>query len=70
MLLESGTDAEKDRSALAIRLAADMLEAVLELRFDAGQGYLLSRPAATLSKASVELFELMAAGVDAEAGAA
>ena len=27
VLLESGTDAEKDRSALAIRLAADMLEA-------------------------------------------
>ena len=27
VLLESGNDAEKDRSALAIRLAADMLEA-------------------------------------------
>ena len=27
VLLDSGTDAEKDRSALAIRLAADMLEA-------------------------------------------
>ncbi len=45
---------------------ADMLEAVLELRFDAGQGYLLSRPATELVTAPVELFELMAAGLDAD----
>ena len=38
---------------------ADMLEAVLELRFDAGQGYLLSRPASELASGTVDLFELM-----------
>jgi diguanylate cyclase (GGDEF)-like protein len=38
---------------------ADMLEAVLELRFDAGQGYLLSRPSSELATGTVDLFELM-----------
>ena len=35
------------------------MEAVLELRFDAGQGYLLSRPASELASGTVDLFELM-----------
>ena len=39
---------------------ADLLEAVLELRFDAGQGYLLGRPSATLESEPAQLFELMA----------
>lgn len=51
---------------------SDMLEAVLELRFDAGQGYLLARPASDLASDPIDLFDLMAAGEDAAevAGAA
>ena len=39
---------------------SDLLEAVLELRFDAGQGYLLGRPLPQLVHDPVALFELMA----------
>jgi diguanylate cyclase (GGDEF)-like protein len=39
---------------------ADLLEAVLELRFDAGQGYLLGRPAPQLVSDPADLFTLMA----------
>jgi diguanylate cyclase (GGDEF)-like protein len=38
----------------------DLLEAVLELRYDAGQGYLLGRPEPALVTEPVQLFELMA----------
>jgi diguanylate cyclase (GGDEF)-like protein len=38
----------------------ELLEVVLELRFDNGQGYLLGRPRATLDAPDLELFELMA----------
>ena len=41
---------------------ADLLEAVLELRFDAGQGYLLGRPLPHLVHEPVALFALMADG--------
>ncbi len=49
---------------------ADLLEAVLELRYDAGQGYLLGRPEPTLEMAGVKLFELIAATEAAEVPAA
>jgi diguanylate cyclase (GGDEF)-like protein len=48
---------------------ADMLEAVLELRFDAGQGYLLGRPAPDLVWDGADLFTLIASD-DSEATAA
>lgn len=41
---------------------ADLLEAVLELRFDAGQGYLLGRLLPHLVHDPVALFALMADG--------
>jgi diguanylate cyclase (GGDEF)-like protein len=41
---------------------ADLLEAVLELRYDAGQGYLLGRPEPKLSMGRAALFELIADG--------
>jgi diguanylate cyclase (GGDEF)-like protein len=41
---------------------ADLLEAVLELHYDAGQGYLLGRPAPHLATKGVDLFGLMALG--------
>jgi diguanylate cyclase (GGDEF)-like protein len=44
----------------------DLLEAVLELRFDAGQGYLLGRPASEPAPDGVDLFELMTGAADAE----
>ena len=47
----------------------DLLEAVLELRFDAGQGYLLGRPGATLVTDPADLFELMAGDDSAVAAA-
>jgi diguanylate cyclase (GGDEF)-like protein len=45
----------------------DLLEAVLELRFDSGQGYLLGRPASEPLPDPVDLFQLMAAGEPAAA---
>jgi diguanylate cyclase (GGDEF) domain len=48
---------------------ADLLEAVLELRFDAGQGYLLGRPASGLVTDPVDLFALMAVTADATTAA-
>ena len=38
----------------------DLLEAVLELRFDYGQGYLLGRPRPHLDAVKLDLFDLMA----------
>jgi EAL domain-containing protein (putative c-di-GMP-specific phosphodiesterase class I) len=38
---------------------ADLLESVLELRFDAGQGYLLGRPRPALDAGPVDLLALM-----------
>ena len=48
---------------------ADQLEAVLELRFDAGQGYLFARPAPNLATASVDLLAMLS-GDAGEASAA
>ena len=44
----------------------DLLEAVLALQFDAGQGYLLGRPSAALPPGPADLFALMG-GIDAAA---
>jgi diguanylate cyclase (GGDEF)-like protein len=41
--------------------SAEQLQAVLELGYDAGQGYLLGRPGPRLVEDSVDLFDLMAA---------
>ena len=38
---------------------ADQLEAVLELRYDAGQGYLFGRPEPSMVMTDTPLFELM-----------
>jgi EAL domain-containing protein (putative c-di-GMP-specific phosphodiesterase class I) len=38
----------------------ELLEVVLELRFDNGQGYLLGRPGPTLDAPDLQLLELMA----------
>jgi diguanylate cyclase (GGDEF)-like protein len=40
--------------------SSDLLEAVLELRYDSGQGYLLGRPEPKLVTDSVALFDLLA----------
>ncbi len=48
----------------------DLLEAVLELRYDAGQGYLFGRPESTMKMSSIRLFELMAGGSRTEDPAA
>jgi diguanylate cyclase (GGDEF)-like protein len=40
---------------------ADHLESVLELRYDAGQGYLFGRAEPTLDRAPIDLFELLSA---------
>jgi EAL domain-containing protein (putative c-di-GMP-specific phosphodiesterase class I) len=40
--------------------SAELLESVLELRYDAGQGYLLGRPGPTLVKEPADLFALLA----------
>jgi diguanylate cyclase (GGDEF)-like protein len=44
---------------------SDMLELVLELRFDAGQGYLLGRPRAALDAPTVALIDLMSSATAA-----
>jgi diguanylate cyclase (GGDEF)-like protein len=49
---------------------ADLLEAVLELRFEYAQGYLLGRPRTQLDAPTVALFDLMAAATDPETGTA
>jgi diguanylate cyclase (GGDEF)-like protein len=59
---------QRGRSIVAEGIeTSDLLEAVLELRFDAGQGYLLGRPLQQLVHDPVALFTLMA---DAEGSAA
>ena len=53
---------QRGRSIVAEGIeTADLLEAVLELRFDSGQGYLLGRPASEPMPEPVDLFELMTA---------
>jgi EAL domain-containing protein (putative c-di-GMP-specific phosphodiesterase class I) len=49
---------------------ADLLEAVLELRYDTGQGYLLGPPQATMEMGVVALFELISSAEAAESSAA
>jgi diguanylate cyclase (GGDEF)-like protein len=62
---------ERGRSIVAEGIeTADLLEAVLELRYDAGQGFLLGPPKAAMEMEGVALFELMAAAEVAEAPAA
>ncbi len=50
--------------------SADLLEAVLELRYDTGQGYLLGRPSANLVTEPARLFDLIAGGPGVTAPAA
>jgi diguanylate cyclase (GGDEF)-like protein len=62
---------ERGRTIVAEGIeTADLLEAVLELHYDAGQGYLLGKPEPTLEMAGAALFELIASGQGAEAPAA
>lgn len=59
---------QRGRSIVAEGIeTSDLLEAVLELQFDAGQGYLLGRPLPQLVHDPVALFELMAAAEDTAA---
>jgi EAL domain-containing protein (putative c-di-GMP-specific phosphodiesterase class I) len=51
---------QRDRTLVAEGIETpEQLESVLELRFDAGQGYLLGRPRPTLDVPPVDLIELM-----------
>jgi len=56
-----GLARERGRTIVAEGIeSADLLEAVLELRFAAGQGYLLGRPDSVLATEPVTLFDLIA----------
>lgn len=56
-----GLARERGRTIVAEGIETpDLLEAVLELRFDAGQGYLLGRPSPDLAVGDLQLFELFA----------
>jgi diguanylate cyclase (GGDEF)-like protein len=48
---------------------ADHLESVLELRYDAGQGYLFGRAEPTLDRPAIDLFELLSAPGEEEPAA-
>jgi len=48
---------------------ADHLESVLELRYDAGQGYLFGRAEPTLVRPTIDLFALLSATVGVESAA-
>jgi len=48
---------------------ADHLESVLELRYDAGQGYLFGRAEPTLDRQPIDLFELLSAPGEEEPAA-
>jgi diguanylate cyclase (GGDEF)-like protein len=49
---------------------ADHLESVLELRYDAGQGYLFGRAEPTLTRPTIDLFALLSATEGVESSAA
>lgn len=48
----------------------DLLEAVLELHYDAGQGYLFGRPGATMAMSDLKLVDLITGGARSEEPAA
>jgi diguanylate cyclase (GGDEF)-like protein len=62
---------ERDRKIVAEGIeTADLLEAVLELRYDAGQGYLLGRAQPHLAAGAIDLFALLSETQDEVTSAA
>jgi diguanylate cyclase (GGDEF)-like protein len=66
-----GLARERGRKIVAEGIeSADLLEAVLELRYDAGQGYLLGRPSGEIRTEPAQLFDLIASPLDEATSAA
>lgn len=60
-----GLARERGRKIVAEGIESpDLLEAVLELRYDAGQGYLLGRPSDEIRTEPAQLFDLIASPLD------